>query len=771
MLQFNKTSLPPVGEGGSAYDVQPTAELSSADLFATALGFIRRQLFVILSIVPLTIGLAAAYLYKAPRLYDAQATIVIDPGKVQVFKQSILGDDPVSAATVDSKIQILKSDDFAQSVIRNLNLAQDRDFVGSSPGLAGTVINLLGRPLGLLHSAKEPKSESDFTRALLVLEKGLTVSRVGSSYAVEIEFQSNDPDRAAHIANAVADTFIVDQLNARYQALGKAAAWLQDRLNELRAQASAAERAVVEYKAKNNIVSSDGHLINEQQLTELNTALGKAHADTMEARARLDRMSEVLRGDDLDPATTEIATIADALHNQLILKFRQQYLELAQREALLSNRLGTSHLAVVSIRNQMREVRRSILEELKQIAAAYQSDYEIARARENSLQESLNATVAGSQTTNKAQIELRQLESSAQSYRALYDNFQQRYIDSLQQQSFPLNDIRVITRASPPSAASSPKFLRVLGLATMAGLGLGFGLAMIREIGDRVFRTSSQVVGKLRTECVALVPMISNETKAASRGNVSSGTPAASRILKANAGLLRYVVDWPLSRFSEAIRAVKVSVDLSSGGKSCKVIGITSSLPNEGKSTISMCLAQLCAYGGARVILLDCDLRLPALSRDLSRNATLGLLDVISGSVSVDEVIWSDPVTQLRFLPGVVTPRVAHASEVLASQAMKRFVERLRESYDYIIIDLSPLAPVVDVRTTTHLLDGYLLVVEWGKTKIDVVEHALGTARGVYDNLLGVLLNKVDFKRFRRYESGRNQYYYNAHYSRYGYTD
>ena len=141
-----------------------------------------------------------------------------------------------------------------------------------------------------------------------------------------------------------------------------------------------------------------------------------------------------------------MATVADALNNEVISKLREQYLELTQREALLSNRLGHDHLAVVNLRNQMREVRRSIFDEMKRIAEAYKSDYDIAKARENSLEKNLASTVAGSQTTNKAQIELRQLESAAQSYRALYDNFQQRYTDSVQQQSFPMAEAASLRR-------------------------------------------------------------------------------------------------------------------------------------------------------------------------------------------------------------------------------------------------------------------------------------------------------------------------------------
>ena len=318
----------------------------------------------------------------------------------------------------------------------------------------------------------------------------------------------------------MADAFITDQLEAKYQTIGRAAEWLQDRLNELRNQASAAERAVVEYRSKNGIVAAGGHLINEQQLAELNTALISARANVAEAKARLDRLSQILSRNELDPAGPEVATVADALHSDIISKLRQQYLELSQRQNILSSRLGPDHLAVVNIRNQMREIRRSIVDELKRISEAYKSDYDIAKAREDSVEKSLSATVAGSQTTNRAQIELRQLESQAQAYRALYDNFQQRYMDTLQQQSFPITDARVITRASPSSEKVSPKSSLILALATVGGLALGLGLGMLREISDRVFRTRSQVEAKLKTECLALVPKIKAGRKV---GNNAAG--------------------------------------------------------------------------------------------------------------------------------------------------------------------------------------------------------------------------------------------------------
>ena len=780
MLQtYNQSPSVQVVGGGVTDDVPRSTQASLTDLLAALIGFIRRQFLVVLSVALLTIGLAAVYLYTTPPRYSAQTKLMIDTARIQVLRQPIIGDD-LNWQMVDNQIEILKSENLALKIIENLHLAQDPEFIEPPRALIGIARSVISSPF-----KAKPKSESDLTRrALEAFEQHLTASRVAGQ-VIEIDFQSTDPDRAAQIANAVADGFIVDQMEARYQAIRGATAWLQDRLNELQGQAAAAERAVVDYKTKNNIVDTDGHLINEQEVAQINTALTQARAATAEIKARLDRVTQGARDDNTDPYAAGIShefhsddaatynplqrqqRVTETLQNPVVTQLRQQYLDLAQREALFSRRYGENHLAVVNLRNRMQEIRRSMVDELNQIAAAYKSDADIAKARENSLEKTLATTVAGSQTANKAQIELRQLESAAQTYRALYDNFQQRYMDSVQQQSLPTTEARVITRASQ-AVKASPKSLLILAGATFGGLVLGLGLAMLREISDRVFRTGKQVEAQLQTECLAIVPLIKQVAKAVPVSHKSA--TARSRVIAPDTSLLRNVVDAPLSPFAESIRAVKVSVDVNGAGKPNKVIGITSSHPNEGKSTIAASLAQLTADGGARVILVDCDLRKPSLSRQLVPDATRGLIDVITNKASLDKVIWYDRSTRLSFLPAGVKSNLIHTSEVLASEAMKDFFARLRENYEYVIVDLSPIAPVVDVRSATHLVDTFLFVIQWGKTKIDVAEHALNTARGVYDNLLGVVLNKVDLKALNRYE-GHGNYYYSRHYAHYGYTD
>jgi polysaccharide biosynthesis transport protein len=747
--------------------------ISPEELLKIFTGFLHRQYRVIGVAFLLIMALAAVYLYTTPPSFTAVAKLMIDSRKVQLFQkesqQMVLGDDSWS---VDSQVEILQSENVGLAVIKDLHLTEDAEFVAPSDGLFRTIMGLVSNPLELFKiftggSSEEQPSEFALTRAALGrLQSQLTISRAGLTYVINIGFRSHDPQRAAQVANALAEAYIVDQLESKYEATRRAGTWMRDRIKELRDQSTNAERAVVDFKVKNNIVAASGKLMNEQQLSEQNSSLIQARAQTAEAKAKLDRIEEILRSGVAVPD----ATVTDSLRNDVINKLRSQYLDYSRKEAEYSVKYGAGHLAVVNLRSQMREIRKVIVDELGRIAQTYRSDYEIAKAREESISKSLADIVLVSQTANQAQITLRELESSAQSYRALHDNFLQRYMESVQQQSFPITEARLITTATPPMGPSNPRTKLILMVAAAGGVIVGAGLGLLRDIADRVFRTSDQVASILHTDCIAVLPKVKGPVTVRPQPRTDYGG-LEHRIIKRDQSLFWAVIDSPFSRFAESIRAIKIAADLNGSVKGSKVLAFTASLPNEGKSTIAMALAQSIANVGGRVILLDADLRNPGLSRKLIPEAKVGLLEVLANQVRIEDALCVDPDTRLVFLPAVVNERMAHSSEVLACEGMKILFERLRQSYEYIIVDLPPLAPVVDVRAMTHLVDSFVFVIEWGRTKIDVVEHALRMAPSVYDNLLGVVLNKADLNLFGRYESHRRNYYYNRHYARYGYVD
>jgi succinoglycan biosynthesis transport protein ExoP len=342
-------------------------------------------------------------------------------------------------------------------------------------------------------------------------------------------------------------------------------------------------------------------------------------------------------------------------------------------------------------------------------------------------------------------------------------------MESVQQQSFPISETRLITPATRPFSKSAPRSNLILALASLAGMLIGVSIGVLREISDRVFRTPAQITDRLQADCIALVPLVKGG--GISPVNTGKSKRAPRRSIATDKSLQWTMVESPFSRFSEAIRGIKVAADVNNATKANKVIGITSSLPNEGKSTLAVALTGLIAHAGGRAVLVDCDLRNPSLSRKLAPDAKVGLLEVIAGKSAVNDVLWTESRTGLALLPAVLPSRLSHTSEILASEATRKIFEQLRQTFDYVIVDLSPLAPVVDVRVMTPLVDSFVFVVEWGRTKIDVAEHALSNAPGVHDNLLGVVLNKVNMNAFGRYESHREGYYFNRYYTRYGYTD
>ena len=459
----------------ASQDIDRIADLipSPADTFKSISDFVRRQYPVIGFVLAIAIALGFVYVMTTPPSFTATTTMMIDAKRVQLFQQSsMINDLPIDAATVESQIEVLKSETIAQAVIDKLHLVNDPEFVGPGGGLVGTLLNMV---TSLFSSGETADVDSDFglkRAAVGTFEHNLTIRRVGLTYVVNISFQSLSPARAAEIANAVANAYIDDQLEAKFDAARRAGSWLQARLRELRDQASTAERAVVAFKNKNEMVDTGGRTINEQQLAELNSELVLARSKTAEAKARMDRIEAVLRSN--SPDTTVLETVADTLKNEVITSLRSKYLELARREADWTPRYGATHLAVVNVRNQMHEIQNSIRDELQRIAETYKSDLEISKQHEDSVQKQLAQAVAQSQVNNEAQVSLRELESNAQTYRALYDNFLQRYMELVQQQSFPITEARVITAATRPLSKSKPKDDIGIGFGGAAGLGFRF---------------------------------------------------------------------------------------------------------------------------------------------------------------------------------------------------------------------------------------------------------------------------------------------------------
>ncbi|MGH6710723.1 MAG: AAA family ATPase [Bradyrhizobium sp.] len=719
-----------------------------------AVDIVRRQWPLIASFVAGALALVVIYLLVATPMFTANARILMDTRQTQVLdKDSAINSALIDTGFVDSQVEIIGSEDLIQSVVRRLRLTEDPEFNGSDPGMLAIII---GKALTMFGSDGPPSKERIERVAVEAVQKNLKVERVLTTYVLSLNFRSKNAEKAAQIANAIADTYIVGALEAKYQSTKRAGEWLQQRSAELREQASASDRAVQTFKTENNIVGTSRGLMSEQQLSDVNTQLIQARASTAEAKARLDRIEAISDKDLAQP------TVTDALNNSVITRLRAQYLDLAGQYADWSTRYGKAHQASVNLANRMEELRKAVADEVRRIADAYRSDYAIAKSRESSLEENMKGLVAQAGNTSQAQVKLRDLESAADTYRNLYNNFLEKLQHATQNQSFPISEARIIGTAVKPDKKSSPKTLLALVGGLFGGLCFGFGAAFSKELLSDVLRSPSDVEDELGVKCLGVLPDLRPEKPTSKKARLLLPHDGSATKGK-DVSLSHYVVDHPFSRYAETLRNIKVSIDVARLTREVNVIGIVSSLPKEGKTTVAANFGHLVALTGHRTLLIDGDLHTRSLTRELAPTAKTGLIEALRDPQSLGQHIKRSKETGLDFLPSFVASRMVNSADVMASKAMADMLATVRESYDYIIIDLAPVMPVTDAKAIGHLLDAMVYVIEWGRTTRNALQESLASSEAIQKKLLGAVLNRANPKMLKRIEAYKGSHY-NSYY-------
>jgi polysaccharide biosynthesis transport protein len=714
--------------------------------------FLGRQWRLIALVTGLSIVLGATYIAISPKRYTAQADMIIDTKRVTWTQADMASENrPIEDASVESEIETTKSEKVATAVINRLHLTEDPEFVGTGPGLTRHILSLFRLNAG---PERETSKDEVMRGVLAIVEGNLRVTRLGRSYIEQIAYTSLDRDKAANIANAFADAYIEDQLQAKFEATRRASAWLEQRIGELRQQASDAYKAVQDFKSENSIIIGvDGKLASEVELDQLGIALAKARADTSQARAKLDRISRVLeQRSDKESLAIPDPVVTDALSNPVITKLRQQFLDDQNKESEWSTRYGSEHLAARNLRAEMAALQRAIWDEISRIAESYKSELQIAKSQEEAIDKRMIEVFQKSGATRQSQVRLRELETAANTYRGIYETFLSRFTQSVQQQSFPSTEARVVTVATPPGSPSSPKTALTIALATIVGLGLGIMSAFAREQMNRQIHTRAQLERLLGTSCLAVLPVFSGKKAAAGRRRATQDSGAFRQISEVA----------PFSATAEALRYIKVAIDLHPTGG--KVIGIVSALPGEGKTTVATSFAAFVAKSGSRTLLVDADLRNPSMTRALGYNNAPGLLNLIAEKSAFDDLVITDSKYKFDFLPSSTKTKPSNSSDILNSPTLKDMLRAAKIDYDYVLVDLPPILPVVDVKAVAHLFDAFVLVVEWGSTSTDEILKAVNASPILSERLLGAVLNKADeavMRRFEGYSDRRYTYYTN----------
>ena len=555
------------------------------------------------------------------------------------------------------------------------------------------------------------------------------ISRSGQAQVLNISVTWNDPVRAAQLANAVADAYVVDQLDARLESAKRASGWLSDRLVELRGQLGDSEEAVAKFREAHGLTRSGPTVaLNDQQLSDLNTKLIAARTDAAEKKARVDFITDLAAG------KKTVNSLPDSMlsTNSVVGVLRGKLADASQREADLLARYGRSYPAVVNVEAEKRDIERSIAAETQRIAESARSDYALAKARVDAMQQAMDEATGQGSLNNDDTVKLRELERTAAVNKTLFEEFLQKAKITDEQSTFRARDVRVIMPAQT-GGQSFPDTRKVLLTALLAGLGLSVGGAFVME-KLRVGFTSSRDV-----EHALGIPVLASVRRLKKSELMKDGKAIPIPF---------YQIHQPLSPFSESIRTLRSSIHMSDVDQPPKVIHVTSALPGEGKTTVAVSFAISAAFAGLKVVLVDADLRHPAASRFFKLEQEKGLVDLLTGAGAVDKVLRFYKELKLTIIPA--GSKSLNPSDLLCSERMKALIAHLKETFDYVVVDTPPVGPVVDAVIVANLADRTILIVKWGSTSREVVETSLKQT-STQKRVAGIVFNLVNQDSARKY--------------------
>lgn len=720
-------------DGGGGFDL--TALLQMA----------RVRQRIIIGTAAIVFALTAIVVFHTTPLYDSSAIVMLDERQNRITDMdAVLSGLNTDETTIENQLQILRSRSLMSRVIDKLHLDQEPAPAAAAPNFISAAIHYVN-PLHWFGDApanKTPEQQAADRREGLIdgLLGSVTVSEIGASSAMEISYRDTDPKRAATMANAIADAYVEDQLNAKFEATQKTSQWLADRLQQLSAQMQTADAAVQQYKAENNITETQGGgSLLDQQLVQLNGQLVAARSALAEAEAKYARVKAL-------QASGRAEDVSQVFQSGMISQLRQQQADLLRQKAQLATVYGPRHPQMLDIESQIRNIDEKIKEEVQRVVETVANDVSVASAQVGSLEASLHQLEGKSDVQNKAGVKLAELQARASSAHQLYEAFLSKFKETQGQEGVQTPDARIISRAVVPGGPSVPNKRRALEMALAGGLLLGFAFAWLAERLDAGFRTVAQVERVFGVPVLSTLPELPNLSK--------EGQRAADRI-----------VDKPLSMYAEAVRGLQMGLVLSNVDKRPKMVLVTSSVPDEGKSTVALSLARTAARAEQKVLLVDCDLRHPSIAGELNLpEGKKGLVEVMSGQATLEECVIRDPRTNLWILP---TFRSAgHPPDMLGSATMEKLLQKLKVDYDMVIVDSAPILPVNDTKILARMVDAVLFVVRWEKTPRDAAVNAVRSLSDVQAPLAGIVLARADTERYRYYSYGYQDYTaYHTYYS------
>jgi polysaccharide biosynthesis transport protein len=699
------------------------------------LNFLWRHWMFIASVTALVFVIAVVYLARATPLYTATTQVLLQrPEKAPTDTSSAdYYNYFMDFSFIENQLAIIRSEPLLRRVVVKERLAV--------PPATAT------EPQRADPSKESPTSAEDqsILDAINDLRGALAVSRSGKAQVLSISITSTDPAKAAQLANAVANAYVVNQLDARFESAKQASGWLSDRLVELRQQLRDSEEAVTKFRNEHGLVRSGPTIaLNDQQLAELNSKLIAARTDAAEKKTRVDFLADVAGGKKTLASLPE--TFQSMGQSGVMAALRGKLADASQREADLLARYSGRHPAVVNVEAEKRDIERSIAAETQRMIQAVNGEYALAKARLAATEQAMREATGQGGLNYEDSVRLRELERTAAVNKSLFEDVLQKAKITDEQSTFRAREARVIMPAQT-GGQSFPNTRKVLLTALFVGLGLGVGGAFAMEMLNAGFTTSRQVEDALGIPVLASVRRIDQNKLLSKDGKAIP--------------LVFYHVHEPLSPFSEAIRTLRSGIHMSDVDRPPKVIHITSSRPGEGKTTIAMTLAISAASAGLKVALVDADLRHPSASRFFKLEQEKGLVDLLIGATPFEKVLRFQNDLKLMVIPA--GSKTLNPPDVLGSERMKVLVSHLRETFDYVVLDTPPVGPVMDPVIVANLADKTIFVVQWAVTPRELVETSLRQV-STHKRVAGIVLNSVNQNRAKKYGG---EYYYGKSYEKY----
>ncbi len=659
-----------------------------------------------------------------PNRYEAAATLQLDPRKKNVSNvEGVVSDLNVDTAAIESEAEVIRSRKILLKVIDRLNLRNDPEFNQSS--LFESLFGSLAVP-PTNAAARNASNDPAYPRRdefAMAFAKNLKVSRVRNTLLLEIKFSSADADKAALIANTIADVYIAEQLAAKSGISETATSLLDGRLEALRKKVSEAESRVEAYKSEQNIFASEGQILSEKELARWMEQTVGARNRSAEMRARYERVKE------LRTSGRPTSAIADVLASHTVRLLKDKLADASRRKAELSTRYGKRHPEMIKVRAELRDAEQQLDREINSLISNLENEYVEAASRERELLAGLEEKKGEEAKRRAANVRLNELEREAETSRQVYSVLLARYKENAATQSLQLPDARIVEQADTPTSPAAPKRKQIIALAAAGGLALGLALILALEFAAPGIGRPEEAEGLLALEHISSLPRLENATD-------ESGDP-----LRAT----RLMIAAPTSGFAEAIRALRREIDVRQLDPGPRIILIAASLPGEGASVVASNLAHYYAQTGDRVVLVDADLRRANLTRQLAPQRSAGLAEVLNGVMPPEHAVLRDQLTNLHFLPatggGLVPTRQA---ELLATAAMPKALGRLKSQFDTIVIDAPPLLPVIDTRIIADYADQIVFVMAWRRTPKQLARKAMKLLSVNEDRITGVVVNQVD---------------------------